>query len=256
MLTVYTLVIVNALDRSWVGHLTAADLIQAQIGVFGLGTFILFVHRSHPFNIYHVAVPFCALITVFLSNLGGRAAPEGHPRAKVLRRICAALPWVGVYLLCLAFMDNPNVHAYPSLFGHVFAGAGASARKSSAPTFAQARQDELRLAADLRRLTQGGTRSIAVISGYETPLLVQADLPPYFRYSPLKLSHQHQVELVRQDFAARPPDIVAVLRPGLDQDMSEMWTELLRGDYSRDAKSGEWEIYHRRELKPPVVRLP
>jgi hypothetical protein len=250
MLTAYTVVIVNALDRFWAGHLTAAGLIQAQLGVFGLGALLLFVNRSDPFNLYHVTVPFCALLAAFLSNLPRGVPSEDRGQGASQQSAWAALPWIGVVVLLLALLGNPNFHAYPSWSVRLLKGSKVYARQS-APGLAQADRMEGPVAATLRELTRGGTRSVAVVYSNETPVLVRADLPPYFRYSPLLLFSQHQVSRIRQDFVQRPPEVVFLCRPALDREMSELWAELLREDYSLDARSEAWEVHQRRAKRRP-----
>ena len=65
---------------------------------------------------------------------------------------------------------------------------------------------------ELTELSAGGRNSIAVIGFAETHFLVQADLKPYFRYSPVlpNLVFKEQVDLIERQLLDHPPDYLLI----------------------------------------------
>ena len=82
----------------------AQDALLAGLAGYGLLQALLFVGRSHPYNIYHVAVPFVLVVVVGAARLASR----GPVRRSVLP--VAALAVVALWLL-----SNPQFAVYPAL---------------------------------------------------------------------------------------------------------------------------------------------
>jgi hypothetical protein len=234
---VYLFFVSSALEKSLRKSLSPESLMLGTIALYGLGTMTIFIGRSHPFNLYHPSIPFCILLTSAFAwtgvELGGRLeAARPAPGAPLLRATLRTVPWACVYLALIAVCANGNFQQYPNLL-HWSSCDRPVARPLDNYLFAQRRDALLpealrpevqRFAAitdELMQLSEGGRNSIAVIDIAETYYLVQADLKPYFRYSPLlaSLYFKEQVDLIDRQLADHPPAYVLIpdKAPMIDQ---------------------------------------
>ncbi|MEI8372890.1 MAG: hypothetical protein WCJ35_08655 [Planctomycetota bacterium] len=227
-LLVYLFFFGRVLDKSLRKTLSPEDLILGMIAVYGLGTIMIFIGRSHPFNLYHSSVPFCILLTSAFAWVGTkitRSLKFAWPttEAPLLGATLRTAPWVCVYLALIAVCSNNGYQHYPNLLHWAFRDQYV-ARPADNYLFAQRRDvllpENLRPMAQrftaitdaITKLSEGGRNSIAVIDFADTHFLVQADLKPYFRYSPLiaSLHFKEQIDLVERQLADCPPDYVLI----------------------------------------------
>ncbi|HUE17915.1 MAG TPA: hypothetical protein VMR25_27410, partial [Planctomycetaceae bacterium] len=163
VLTTYTLALAIALFRSVTPKLEATDLVMALVAASGLGMLILFINRSHPYNVYHPIIPFCILATHYGSRraalASGATSAAGATRAPSWRRN-EAVPIAIVGVLLVALACNGQVHNYPSLLatllpslGAVTPGATADAGRTPSIDY---RAEMRPLVETLQKLSDGG----------------------------------------------------------------------------------------------------
>ncbi len=68
ILTTYSFATAVAVFRFITRRLEATDIVMAMVAAFGLGTLVLFINRSHPFNLYHPIIPFCILAVFYVAD--------------------------------------------------------------------------------------------------------------------------------------------------------------------------------------------
>lgn len=227
-LLVYLFFLGSAIEKSLRRALSPEDSLLGMIAVYGLGALMIFIGRSHPFNLYHPSIPFCILLTSALARAGGKIAASleaAWPAAEspLLAATLRTAPWACVFLALIAVCSNSGCQYYPNVLHWTFRDRHVS-RPDENYLFVQ-RQDVL-LPENLRRMAQrftaitdvltklseGGRNSVAMIDYADTHFLVQADLKPYFRYSPLipAIWLKEQIEQIERQLADRGPDYVVV----------------------------------------------
>ena len=261
VLTTYSFAIANALFRLITHKLEATDLVLALVAVSGLGMLILFINRSHPYNIYHSIIPFCILSTHYCSRWralpSGSAAAYGATRAES-GRWNRAVPIVIITVLLVALANNHQFRIYPSLFASLLPSVGSEtaatpgtlATADAGRTANTDYREEMRpLVEALQRLANGGRHSVAVVAQGDTPLLLLADAAPYFRYSPLQLVHQRQVASVEQTIIDHPPDFI-LFGNEWPTEMRRRWEKFLGERYRTESQVQDgWFILRR--IVPP-----
>jgi len=218
----------SAIEKSLRKTLSPEDQVLGMMAVYGLGAIIIFIGRSHVFNLYHTAIPFCILLTSLFSRMGRKItasleAAWPAAEAPLLSMTLRTAPWACVYLALIAVCANTGYESYPNLLHSTFRDYRAG-RPADNFLFAQ-RQDVLlpenlrpmaqrftAITDTLAKLSDGGRNSVAVIDFADTHYLVQADLKPCFRYSPLiaGLHFTEQIDLIERQLAAHAPDYVLI----------------------------------------------
>ena len=203
-------------------------LMLGTIALYGLGTLTIFIGRSHPFNMYHPSVPFSILLTSALATTGVELGTlletaRPSPGAPLFRATLRSVPWACVYLALVAVFANGNFQQYPNLLHGSYPDPNV-ARPVDHYLFAARRDvivpEELlpegqriaAIAGVLAKLSEGGRHSVAVLDFGETTYLVQADLKPYFRYSPFLagLFFKEQVDTIDRQLIEHPPEYVVL----------------------------------------------
>ena len=137
--------------------------------VYGLGLYHYFINRSAVSSYYVVGVPFVAVVCYWLSKFsatfGGRCKKNIR-----LAAVCMMVP---------ALMTSYFVTYYPNMFN--FAGNGQWEEEVK---FYKQEFDLTRDAQLISRLTSDG-QPVALISSFETKLLMDAKRKPFFYYFPL-----------------------------------------------------------------------
>ena len=148
--------------------------------VYGLGLYHYFIHRSGVTSHYAVAMPLVLLICFGVSNV---LSLLQEPVARVLKLLLPVL--VGMALVTsYLFTYYPNIL---NLGGLDWSGEKKAYRESF---------DFSKDAALIKVLTRPGEK-VALISSFETKILIQADRPPFFYYFPLIESAHMQSEEFR-----------------------------------------------------------
>ena len=197
-----------ALCACWSRGVSARQAVRATIAVYGMGTLLIFVGRSHEQNLMHVTIPWCLLLVE--SAASAATAPQRPSR----------LRWTFVLSMGLIVFiaTQASTIAYPNLVDSVSGRfeettdnqrGWRDATGDELPTKSAVHLAEFRAASDaIRKASAGGKRSVAVIAFDDTAYLLEANIAPYFRYSPLlaNLLFKEQVDGVTRRLAESPPD--------------------------------------------------
>lgn len=260
-LTTYSFHVVSAIFRMITRRLEATDLVMALVAAYGLGTMMLFINRSHPFNLYHPIIPFCILAAASIARLTKmpwRTVSSASKSTKILdSRLQTVLPGLLIAAQLFSLALNPDVWDYPSLLSHqapARSGLPAELERasralpSSYRASASYRREIEPSVEILQRLYDGGRHSVALIYHFDTVVLSLADVPPYFRYSPLELLHRGQVDNVERRLKNSPPEFVLW---NIDKsDMQGFWTALFHDQYTVEASTQRWKVLRRKPSKP------
>jgi hypothetical protein len=190
-LIAYLLTIGVALVRRLHGIASSDGIFLACWSLYGLALLLIFVGRSHPYNLYHPAVPLAVVLTAWL-YFAFRAGREYARRS--------SFPAVLAGVLLLLLVTSRDFAYYPNLVRQAMGKIPAPRPclipeppdLALSPTQNTA---DLRAAADqMRRLAADG--SDVVVLDFEDTLLYHASgVRPAFRYASLFQSINTQAEL-------------------------------------------------------------
>jgi hypothetical protein len=232
------------------------DLLRFCLGSYGLGTLMLFVQRSHPFNLSHAIVPFCILTTETLMM-----ATFWVSRWSVRPSVC--LRAFSTFALCAALAAlplNTAVRAYPGTIQAALRGGPDSSGLSLGmgvgvfrlpPNMAQTVQDFRDVTSRLAELQTAGHR-VAILDQHEPTYCLASGVPPCDRYCPLlpNLIFRDQLKQALERFEKEQFDYVMMD----DMNTIEMFISdakcmfhcsLLR-DYLPAEQFGQHQIWKRR----------
>jgi hypothetical protein len=209
MITSYLAVIAYAAVRGLHGSARKSEVLLATLAAYGLALLLLFVNRSHPFNLCHAAIPFAVVLTALIARCHKALASQLQ---------CSALPYAMVGCLIPLLLTKPEFQRYPSFLASVFTEAptgGLSLRSaltdiSGLPPGAEDFVREFNaVASTIRTLALDG-QTVAILDVYDTPLYSAANVSPWCRYAPLfpMALTQQSLEGIRSDLAARAPEYV------------------------------------------------
>jgi hypothetical protein len=234
MLLCYLFAVLRMLEESLRRQLTPRHLIVGLVAADGLGTLLLFVGRSHPCNLYHASIPFCLVALSFLAEICGllrrRAASSNSKQQRVLwRATLAIVPWACAYAALLSVCVCPDFCNYPNVLRWLVYDRKISnqipeenylfASRHDAPLPDGCRDEVARfkaVTAEMRNLSDGGRKRVAMIDDRDTSYLVETDFRPYSRYSPVQpnLVFQSEMADLQRQLVADPPDYLFFV-PGL-----------------------------------------
>ncbi len=226
----------------------------AAIGAYGLCMLLLFVGRSHAYNLFHPSVPFAILVTAILAQARLRLEP-------VLAR--TAIPGGILIVLLVMLVTKPDFTVYPGLVGSWFVPkeSGGFALKDqpldllvgSPPT-----SDERAIktvSAVVRQLSQKGT--IAVLDAADTTIYYLSGVRPWSRYTSIfeGMLTQDLMHKTCDRLLAEPPDFVVMRAGGAGEtggrwDFSDVWEgfhSLVVKHYVMSERVGCYEIWRRSE---------
>lgn len=194
------------------GEATDRDLALGTIGIFGFGTLVQFISRSHPYNLFHPIIPACLLITVSLSDHFWRRQIFGGA-ARLWSHHAKPLSLIVVLMVLLAV--NPNVWICPTTASKV-AQTIVGLRRAPYPKGLVELNAKARLLNELlSKLTRDGNRA-EIIGEDPTLWLMATDRPPMGRYCPAVLINLQQVWRMQAAVEQRKPAILCVVhRPTL-----------------------------------------
>jgi hypothetical protein len=228
MVVAYLFSILWMFQRLFFRSATAEDLITGMVGLYGMATFLLYVGRSDAMYLRNVSIPFCIVVMRLLAGCHESFARQ-LPMMVVPQRLAStssALAWLPrlvVAATVIALCASPGFLDYP---GILQTALGNRWTVRQAPTdnylFASSRDapmpEQLRpevtafqeVTKAMRQLSENGKYSVAMLSMRDTAYLVEADLRPYFRYSPVlqTLIRKDQVRGIEQVLIDHPPDYV------------------------------------------------
>ncbi len=241
----YLLALGWAVTRALRSELLAADAALAGLAAYGLLHALLFVGRSHPYNIYHVAVPFVLVLVAGAARLVAHA-----PR---VRR--SVLPAAALALVALWLFTNPSFTVYPALLR---VGLTQPPRPSSyllpdtadvpvLPAFERHAAVFRADVANLRKLTAGGARVAILTEQLDTQLYLATGLRPWGRYNVLPACSftQERVQRETQRLETdRPQYVVLEATPTKNPNP---YREAVTGRYELLKVSPATEIWRLRE---------
>lgn len=209
MVTLYLGVIGYAVIRGWQQSAGKGTVLVATLAAYGLALLLLFVNRSHPYNLCHAMVPFAVVLTALML--------QGY---KVLERRLphSSLPYALVGGLVLLLLAKAEFQRYPSFLGSIFTNTpsgGVSLRSNPADIsglpqdyegFAREFQD---ISSAIQTLASDG-KSVAILDLNDTLLYCAANASPWSRYASLfhMALTQQSLDGIRDDLIARSPKYV------------------------------------------------
>jgi hypothetical protein len=259
MLATYVRSTGTALFACWSHSVSARQAVRATIAVYGMGTLLIFVGRSHEQNLMHVTIPWCLLLAESAASVA--AAPT---RPAWFR---------GTFALSMGLLVFISAQAagirYPNLVNRV-AGLLESADDKrphwtdasgdDLPTEPAAQLAEFRTASEaLRKVSGGGKRSVAVIAFNDTDYLMEAGVAPYFRYSPVlaNLLFKEQVDGITRRLAESPPDWIflttiprATVGAARLTDSTTEIRQAIAPAYDLLGGAGQFAVYRRKAAHP------
>jgi len=229
---------------------------------------MLFINRSHIDNLFHPLVPFCIIATVNAAELHRRLAPLARRHVPLGARTVACfgaklIPAAAICVTLAALIMNPMVRAYPNLVAR-WTGAPPwrtassddqflfSSRHDAPLSYATYSQelDEFHAITDVLQQLKRHGRSVAIIGASDTRFLVEADLPPYFRYSPvLKLVRMSELAADRQMIHLHPVDFVLLLPDPTYQDAQDQFKGVLAENYLLDRELHGGLLYRSKNVQ-------
>ena len=250
-----------ALSACFGRRVSARQSIRAAIAVYGMGTLMLFIGRSHEQNLLHVTIPFCLLVADLAASTAC-ALRAGRPAPRIGLRHLLSMALVATIFLQAFAMGYPNA---------VDVALGAAPAAAARPTWTDhagdalpidpaARADEFRAAtAAIRQASDGGRHTVAVIGYNDTAYLLEAGVGPYFRYSPVlaNLLFVDQVKEVEQRLVAAPPDWIFIavdqehtLNRATTTDSARSILAVIEPAYVRQGNAGHFAVYRRATHSP------
>jgi hypothetical protein len=273
MLACYVVAILRATIDLWSGATAPGRFVVGLLALYGMATLLLYVGRSDPAYLFNVAVPFCVVLTSFLADahrwiVQKHAAdcPTGRPQA--VASLLACVPPTAVGLAALALFGTASFQDYPGLLQSVLGNRWSAPQAASRGyLFADSRdapmpyteEAELRrfraITQRLRELAQSGRNTVAVMDMMDTAYLVDADLKPFFRFSPVlsNLATRQQVKEIQDVLVNHPPDYVLFPAEspralhGLPiDDVHTAIKEVLHERFEQERRIEDMEVYRRK----------
>jgi hypothetical protein len=222
---------------------TLDGILRATIATYGLGAFILFITRSASQNLYHPIIPCCILLTaeaLRYTRLLGRRYP-------FVSNLASPIALTASFGLLIAAQKG---HPHPGIMDK--ATMEETRRIAAAPRSYRI-PDRLRWFSVLPQMKQwfAEGKKVGLLGPGETPCLVAADVPPYWKYSPLceNLCFRDQVNELRLELQVRPPDVAVIPVSGscdpIYHEVIEALRKELKQGFRLDKTANELEIYYR-----------
>jgi hypothetical protein len=243
-------------------RLSPEAAILGTVALYGFLTFLYFVGRSNPHNLFRAAVPFA----IVLAGVPTVLRADGLRAVGRLVRFERMLPWAAMGLVLVMFLAHPGVRQYSSLAKVAFVGSKPEGLCMLPDdicgidkAFAGHTADIQALAARLREVGVG-PRQVAILDSMGPLVYRMADVRPWGRYIPTfpGLFLHSMVEDVVQDLNSSPPDIVVMRSPQQRNPYyEEMWQAMrptIERGYTLDRGIGPFEVWQRRVAGVPSGR--
>ena len=204
-----TVVVARLLTRQ---RVEGEDVLLTCLAWYSLGSLVLFVGRSHVFNLYHCAVPFVLTLVLGVQRAVRAWSPFMARSLVPLAGMCLTAAWLAT---------NPTFLAYPSLARTKFKPERvplqgvyllAETRDVYLPSSSAAKADAIAtLGEKLRHLTADGSR-VAILDNDDTLLCLAGHCRPWSRYLfVLSMLHTRtQLENMRQALITDRPRYVVI----------------------------------------------
>jgi hypothetical protein len=255
VVAVYLGVIANAVIKGLHGSARKGEILLAAVAAYGLAVLLLFVGRSHPFNLCHTAPPFAVVLTTLLFR-GFSALPGSLQQS--------ALPCALTGGLTLLLLTKPQFQSYPSLLGSAFQSCptgGVSLRLSPPdisglpPEYENFAREVRALCSTIRSLAPDG-KGVAIVDLNDTMLYNMAGASPWSRYTALyhMALTQPALEGIRNDLVAHSPKYVVIRGPKAPRPPTWdfVWAPLYKAvtpHYVLQQAVGSYEVW--RHSQPP-----
>jgi hypothetical protein len=212
---------------------------------------LLFVNRSHPFNLCHAAIPFAVVLTALLFQ-GWKALEQVVPHS--------SLPYALLGGLVLLLLTKAEFQRYPNLLGSLFAntpsgGVALRVNPSDISGLPQAYEDFAHefqgICSAIHSLVPDG-KDVAILDPHDTALYSAANACPWSRYACLfhMASTEESLDGIRDDLIARSPRYVVIR--GQDSARSPNWEfawaplyQAVTNRYVLHQAVGSYEIWQR-----------
>lgn len=270
MLLAYLFAVGRMLQEFGCRRLTPEHLLVGLMGAYGFAVLLWFIGRSHPYNLHHATIPFCIVLTSFvveICNAVRRRTTVFRPSGEgvLAKAIWEIVPLACAYGLLVGICVHPTFQSYPNVLrwlvedrmkhggvpdeNYLF----SSRRDGALPD--EFREDIVRfktVTAMMRTLSDGGRKSVALIDSWDTPYLVEADLRPHFRYSPVvaSLLFQNQLEFLERQIVDDPPDYLLLPTTGWDVRVEAIHQSILstvQRHFTVDRNVGNMVVYRRND---------
>jgi hypothetical protein len=222
------------------GTLAPRDLLLAGISLYGLGLLLVFVGRSHPYNLYHAAVPVVVVVTLLLARLASTLP--------LLARH-SIVPAAALVVLALWLVTSPALGDYPTVLG------GARARPAGGVYLFPATRDTLlppdagfnativqqaaKRAAELAR--EG---KVAVLHDrYDLPISLAAGIPVWGRYPALATMLVTQEQVDREVARLEQDAPLHVLLQSPAPDRWQPFRQSLLRTYTKVGETPNFEVW-------------
>jgi hypothetical protein len=222
------------------------DQMLGAMGVYGLGLLLLFVGRSHAYNLFHPMVPF-AIVIVLLAD-------------RSVGFISVSANWAMLVTTAMVMLAKPEFVGYPSLlrtaFSPIYHGVYPL---NPRPLDLSMDEDHKTQAAEIIAVVDGlrqlHSTDIAILDDHDTLYYYLADLCPWSRYSSLFqcIFTRDQLGHARKDLLTHRPMYVLIRsKPPLvpkDWNMKDLWTtfhDVMPGAFDLQKTANGYEIWKRR----------
>ncbi len=240
------------------------DVLLGTISSYGIVVLLLFIGRSHPFNIYHVAVPFGIVTCVLASRLVPFAVMNSGSRQMVSRTKAFQMRLIpiGALACCLFWLwVTPAFKSYPSAIKTLLGGE----EKEGLCLFDQP-HDVCGLPANLKNYIAGfhaltqclrdihaSGKSVAILDNADTVYYYASDIPPWTRYSPsfAAVGTRSALLELKERLESSGPDFVAIrdnaarARAENAQDVWSLIHKTVETNYTLQSKFGAFELWQR-----------
>jgi len=247
-----------AVVRAWRRQLLVGELWLGVVAAYGLMTLLLFVGRSHPWNLFHVSVPACLVAVTVLARFHQRLerslAGASHTVARAVRSgVVRALPAACLAAALFALWASPAFHVYPGLWKRIIGSPPprglcllqAPGDICGLPPWLRPYAEHLHAVTAKMGAAAIEGRTVAVLGRADPLLYLMAGLAPWSRYSPLLpgLMFQSQLAQLQRQLAFSGPDVVVMGNCGND-----VWSavrQTVQRHYLLDSTFGPFELWRR-----------
>lgn len=261
-LAVFEMMVAKVIHRSP----TAIDVMLGCMAFYGICILLLFVGRSHPWNLYHPSVPFSLMSVSVVARLWEFLKTQAPTRDWTAKRNqplywgYRAIPFLFVGAVLVAMVSNPAFRNYPSLLHPWSVGIRSTSLCLFSdqgdvcglpPNQAGAVEQFNAVVKRMRAFAANGD-SVLVLDDVDTRYYVAADIRPWGRMSPTfpNIFTQKQLEQFQNEIIAKPPTIVLIratdaqARVRDEYDVYDALKQTLAEHMTQTGQVGEFEIWH------------
>jgi hypothetical protein len=249
IVTLYLAVIAYAVVRGWHQNTGKGAVLLATLAAYGLALLLLFVNRSHPYNLCHAAIPFAVVLTALIF--------QGY---KLLERRLShsLLSYALLGGLFLLLLTKSDFQRYPSLLGSIFTDApsvGISLRSNPAdisglpPNYEYFAREFQSICSVIQTLAPDG-KGVAIFDLNDTLLYSASNASPWSRYASLFQMAMTQafVDGIRKELLERPPKYVVTrgqnaIRPPMWEFVWAPLYEAVTKHYVLQQRVGPYEVW-------------